>query len=46
MLNEPRFRQVDGQNAPSRIEQMVRNGAADAIRGAGDERDRPVRLRR
>ena len=42
--HQPRLRQIERRDAPAGVEQMVRDRAADAVRGPGDERDRPVRL--
>ena len=40
LLHQPRLRQIERRHAPAGVEQMQRNGAADALRRPGDERDR------
>ena len=42
----PDLRQIDDADPPAVVEQMLRDGAADAVRGAGDERDRSLAARR
>src|SRR5438094_426176 len=44
LVDQPRLRQIEGHDAPAGVEQMMRDGAADTVRRAGDERHRPVRL--